>query len=149
MVYNLFTIAKTMESSPVVCTCRVRTGRGAPERASNELIKHYPTMESLFGSMDFCECEHCRSVLSPAAYLVDLLQFVEGEDAVWARFLTSGKDTGIRAYPYRTERKFIAPYDALIERRPDLPHIPLTCENTQHRAALHRPRQRNPGILRG
>src|SRR5262249_5278139 len=27
--------------------------------------------------------------------------------------------------------KYKKPYAALIERRPDLPHLPLTCENTQ------------------
>jgi hypothetical protein len=45
------------------------------DRAS--LIRRVPTMESLFGSMDYCECQDCQSVLSPAAYLVDLLQYVD------------------------------------------------------------------------
>ncbi len=34
------------------------------------------TLENLFGPMSFCACEHCRSVLSPAAYLAELLQFI-------------------------------------------------------------------------
>ena len=29
--------------------------------------------------MDFCTCSDCRSVLSPAAYLVDLLDFIDQE----------------------------------------------------------------------
>src|SRR5439155_26487437 len=37
----------------------------------------YGTLETLFGSMDFCACDHCRSILSPAAYLVDLLLFID------------------------------------------------------------------------
>ena len=49
------------------------------DAAKKSLVKHYPTLESLFGSLDFCECEHCRSVLSPAAYLVDLLRFLDPE----------------------------------------------------------------------
>ena len=53
-------------------------------QARENLVKHYPTMESLFGSVDFCECEHCRSVLSPAAYLVDLLKFLDPDDSVLA-----------------------------------------------------------------
>jgi len=138
VIYNLFTIAKKLESEPPVA------GLSAPvevrESVRKELIEQFPTMESLFGSMDFCECEHCRSVLSPAAYLVDLLQFVDTEMGVWGNFLAQWEakyggteykaswnkkpDGSIRI---KEERK---PYDALIERRPDLPHISLTCENT-------------------
>ena len=136
VTYNLFTIAKKLDSEPPVA------GMSAPvavrDSVRNELIKQFPTLESLFGSMDFCECEHCRSVLSPAAYLVDLLQFVDAEPGVWGNFLaTWSKNHGGHAYtgPYtlngqQLTGKYKKPYDALIERRPDLPHIPLTCENT-------------------
>lgn len=125
VTYNLFSIAKKLDSELPVF------GMSAPtqvrESAKNELIKHFPTMESLFGSMDFCECEHCRSVLSPAAYLVDLLQFVDAEPEVWGNFLARWKDNhGGQDYT----AKYKKPYDVLIERRPDLPYIPLTCENT-------------------
>ncbi|HYI12532.1 MAG TPA: neuraminidase-like domain-containing protein [Thermoanaerobaculia bacterium] len=108
VTYNLFTIARKLDSEPQVA------GLSAPvevrDSVRNELIRQFPTMESLFGSMDFCECEHCRTVLSPAAYLVDLLQFLEPE--------------------VKTDANAVPPYEALIARRPDLPHIPLTCENT-------------------
>jgi Neuraminidase-like domain/Salmonella virulence plasmid 28.1kDa A protein/Putative peptidoglycan binding domain len=125
VTYNLFAIAKTIDSSPplhgVSPPVEVR------ESVKNELIKHFPTMESLFGSLDFCECEHCRSVLSPAAYLVDLLQFVDTEPAVWDNFLERwAASHNNEAYTARYKK----PYEALIERRPDLPHIQLTCENT-------------------
>src|SRR5215207_5618338 len=125
VTYNLFTIAKKLDGEVPVY------GMSAPaevrESVRNEMIKQFPTLESLFGSMDFCECEHCRSVLSPAAYLVDLLQFVDAEPEVWANFLAHWKDTH-NNQDYTAEYK--KPYDALIERRPDIPHIPLTCENT-------------------
>lgn len=130
VTYNLFTIAKKLESEPPVA------GLSAPvevrESVRNELIKQFPTMESLFGSMDFCECEHCRSVLSPAAYLVDLLQFVDAEPGVWGNFLAHWKAThNNQEYPHKDKNgKAMKPYDVLIERRPDLPHIALTCENT-------------------
>ncbi|MGH9755501.1 MAG: neuraminidase-like domain-containing protein [Blastocatellia bacterium] len=62
-----------------------------------------PNWEELFGSVDFCECKHCRSVYGPAAYLVDLLQFL---------------------------RRDGAPFTALLKRRPDIEHLKLTCENT-------------------
>ncbi|MDP9021638.1 MAG: Tc toxin subunit A, partial [Actinomycetota bacterium] len=66
-------------------------------------------LEDLFGSVDFCACEHCRSVLSPAAYLVGLFEFLElGADPAVGR----------------------NPIDVLFERRPDLPHLLLSCENT-------------------
>lgn len=130
VTYNLFTIAKKLDSEPPVA------GLSAPvevrESVRNELIKQFPTMESLFGSMDFCECEHCRSVLSPAAYLVDLLQFVDPEPGVWNNFLATWKAThNNQEYPHRDANgDAMKPYDVLIERRPDLPHISLTCENT-------------------
>ena len=59
--------------------------------------------ETLFGSIDFCKCEHCRSVYGPAAYLVDILQLL---------------------------RRDGPPFTALTKRRPDLEHLKLTCENT-------------------
>jgi hypothetical protein len=72
-----------------------------------------PTLETLLGSTDYCACEHCRSVLSPAAYLVDLLEFIDRPaDAL------GGKEN---------------PLTVLLERRPDLEHLPLSCENTNTR----------------
>ncbi|MFI1700706.1 neuraminidase-like domain-containing protein [Streptomyces bobili] len=66
----------------------------------------YPTLEGLFGSLNTGACEHCESVLSPAAYLVDLLHFLDPKDV-----------------PNK-------PLDVLLSRRPDLGNLPLTCENT-------------------
>ncbi|MPZ29475.1 MAG: hypothetical protein GEV13_00500 [Rhodospirillales bacterium] len=39
-----------------------------------------PDWRSLFGNIDYCRCEHCQSVLSPAAYLVDILAFVNDHE---------------------------------------------------------------------
>jgi peptidoglycan hydrolase-like protein with peptidoglycan-binding domain len=66
-----------------------------------------PAWESLFGSLTFCACEHCRSVYSPAAYLVDLLSFLEGQ-----------KTNGDSAK------------DILFKRRGDIGKIELNCHNT-------------------
>lgn len=68
--------------------------------------KEMPSLTKLFGSYSFCACEDCRSVYSPAAYLVDLLQFLN---------------------PKAGQKPL--PLDTLGERRPDIEHIPLTCEN--------------------
>ncbi|OOG77102.1 neuraminidase-like domain-containing protein [Algoriphagus sp. A40] len=62
------------------------------------------TLRSLFGSLDACECEHCMSLFSLAAYLTDLLHFLSS----------------------RSEEA----YDELVRRRPDLPGLLLNCENT-------------------
>jgi hypothetical protein len=65
-----------------------------------------PTLEGLFGSLNVASCEQCESILSPAAYLVDLLHFIDLPDAV------------------------TNPLDVLLARRPDIGHLPLSCENT-------------------
>ncbi|GAB93890.1 neuraminidase-like domain-containing protein [Gordonia rhizosphera] len=80
-----------------------------PANAADVLA--YGTLESLFGEMDYCTCEHCRSILSPAAYLVDLLQFI---------------DRPASEVPHG----FTNPQTVLFDRRPDLQHLSLTCENT-------------------
>jgi hypothetical protein len=71
----------------------------------------YGALEKIFGEMDYCACDHCRSVLSPAAYLVDLLLFMDRP----ASEVPAG---------------FTNPQTVLLDRRPDLAHLPLTCENT-------------------
>jgi hypothetical protein len=68
-------------------------------------------LEELFGSLGFCDCEHCRSVYSPAAYLVDLLEFL-GSVAM----LSDGEERSAR--------------DVLLARRPDIAQIELSCRNT-------------------
>jgi Tc toxin complex TcA C-terminal TcB-binding domain/ABC toxin N-terminal region/Neuraminidase-like domain/Salmonella virulence plasmid 28.1kDa A protein/PA14 domain len=66
-----------------------------------------PNYSELFGSPDICECKHCSSVYSAAAYFVDLMQF-----------LKNGNDSDGEN-----------PLKILEDRRPDLRHLQLTCEN--------------------
>ena len=68
-----------------------------------------PNIEVLFGSVDYCECEHCSSVYSPSAYLTDMLRFLGEKDAV-----ANGKTV----------------QSVLFDRRPDIANIKLNCENT-------------------
>jgi hypothetical protein len=77
---------------------------GTSPDAYTETIKKVPALAELFGSVDLCDCAHCRSVYSPAAYFVDLLEFLK--------------------------RKGPKPLEVLVKRRPELEHIRLTCENT-------------------
>ena len=79
---------------------------------TSEAIKKTPSVNTLFGNITLCECEHCRSLYSPAAYLVDLLEFLNPK--IW--------------HPAKVGQK--RPFDVLISRRPDLVEIPLTCDNT-------------------
>ena len=137
---SLFNLARELESTPQLFAMGATTE--VRQSARDEMIKHFPTLEGLFGSLDFCDCEHCRSVLSPAAYLVDLLQFIDREPAVWQNFLRDWKTKhGTAPYPFRTFQAFQdagspagterTPYEILNERRPDISNIALTCENTQ------------------
>ena len=66
----------------------------------------FPNLKSLFGGTDSCACEHCRSVYSPAAYLVEILQFLDKRSVV--------------AGNAKLE---------LFGRRPDLGEIDLSCAN--------------------
>ena len=80
---------------------------GGSSAPGNSGVLAYPTLESLFGSLDYCGCDECRSFLSPAAYLVDLLMFLDVNVAGSAN-----------------------PQQVLLGKRPDLEQLPLTCENT-------------------
>lgn len=64
----------------------------------------YVNWRNLFGSPDTCECDQCLSVFSPAAYLVNTLEYLD-----------QATDGG---------------QDDFFERRPDLLNLDLTCENT-------------------
>ncbi len=89
------------------------------EVASLVKQKNIPiNFETLFGSVDLCECKHCNSVYSPAAYLVELFQYLRNNNLDPDHNKT-GKD-GISGTPLKK----------LFRRRPDLGHLQLTCENT-------------------
>src|SRR5262249_14883685 len=66
----------------------------------------------LFGNTSFCDCADCRSILSPAAYFVDLMHFIEGN-------ITQPAFAGKPTHSLR-----------LNQRRIDLWTLPLTCANT-------------------
>ncbi|HQN65090.1 MAG TPA: neuraminidase-like domain-containing protein [Methylophilus sp.] len=67
-------------------------------------IDSNPTLRKIFGALDQCACDPCLSVLSPAAYLADLLKFIDGSPSA------------------RTE---------LERRRPDIFDLELSCDNTK------------------
>lgn len=71
-----------------------------------------PGYDRLFGSLDYVDCDHCRSILSPAAYLVDLLRFIQ-KHITNNPINNSLPDSGLQ----------------IKDRRPDLFDLPLTCDN--------------------
>lgn len=79
--------------------------------------------ETLFGSVDLCECKHCNSVYSPAAYLVELFQYLRNNN------LDTNSDSPLSANTGNLGYKN-TPLEKLFRRRPDLGNLQLTCENT-------------------
>ncbi len=74
----------------------------------------------LFGPLNYCDCDHCRSIFSPAAYFVDLMTFIE--DNVWR----TNPNTTATVYEDIPDSDPLS----LKYRRPELWTLPLTCENT-------------------
>ncbi|HKG46484.1 MAG TPA: neuraminidase-like domain-containing protein, partial [Pyrinomonadaceae bacterium] len=101
--YLNYALASNLPSPSVV-------GNGAMKAAAKTLAatSATPDLPTLFGSLDLCDCSQCQSLYSPAAYFVDIL-----------RFLANG--------PLKND---LTPLQVLFNRRPDLEHIELTCENT-------------------
>ena len=77
-------------------------------QTNNQALENFPNWNNLFQGGDVCECEHCRSVLGPAAYFADLLMFLRDRRA---------------KNPAFTVR------DILLRRRPDLGYLELNCVN--------------------
>lgn len=126
-VFNVFDGYKRlgMSAAPPGATPQESAQRADQiEVARKRLAGKFPTLETLFGSVDYCHCDHCQSVLSPAAYLVDLLRFVDPDDEAWATVRAAYEMNAGAPYPHGK------PFVALDARRPDLKNIALTCENT-------------------
>lgn len=89
---------------------------GLPEslKNGNEVLSTFPNWNNLFKTGDFCECEHCRSVLGPAAYFADLLMFLKDRKS------KKLKPDGIKQYSTK---------DILFARRSDLGFLELNCAN--------------------
>ena len=74
---------------------------------AQQAVQQDPTLSTLFGTQDYCATDDCTSILSPAAYLCDLL--------LWLRNHQQGTQTAL---------------DVLDSRRPDIRHLLLNCPNT-------------------
>jgi hypothetical protein len=83
---------------------------------SPTLLTNLPDLQALFGSLDSFQCADCQSVLSPAAYLVDLLQYIG--------------QIGATGFPVTTPATPANACQALFMRRPDIQYVALSCNNT-------------------
>ncbi len=81
---------------------------GLTEGTFSSISDDFPNLKSLFSLTDTCECKHCRSVYSPAAYLVELIEFLDNR-----RIVDVAKSAK----------------DVLLERRPELVDLDLNCAN--------------------
>lgn len=81
----------------------------------------------LFGGAEMCEYEDCRSIIGPAAYLVDLFEFLDKRCDPDPTTLVTPLDVLI-GHPTKSLQPGGPP--GINGMRPDLAHIKLTCENT-------------------
>lgn len=88
-------------------------GAGPQAKTLQAVSGDFPDLKMLFKLTDVCECEHCRSVYSPAAYMVEVMQFLNKRRAVD----TTAGNVAVNAR------------DLLLSRRPDLGDIDLSCDN--------------------
>lgn len=89
---------------------------------SQEEKERLVTWRELFGNEDlgFCDCSHCRSVFGPAAYLFDMLLFLDRFDAdqveePWSKFrlhtrglslINNAKDAGALVHCVKDNEQF-------------------------------------------
>jgi hypothetical protein len=95
---------------------------GNPDfKLSEKIGQQIPNWEDLFGPTSYCACAECSSVYGPAAYFVDLLQFLrnskgnkpDGDGFTPLDILIGGTSNG----------------ETVPGRRPDLAFIKLNCQN--------------------
>lgn len=94
----------------IVSDLKALDGEALPQVLKNGegALAAFPNWDTLFKNGDLCDCEHCNSVLGPAAYFADLLVFLSDRAS---------------AAPSVTVK------DVLFGRRPDLGFLELGCDN--------------------
>lgn len=117
---------------------------------SNTLSQILPNWQTLFGSTSYCECDECNAMDGPAAYFVDLLQFLEGANtgsvakpqnssAFTPLDVLVGYQNNPNNYTWTINPDGTSSKGAMIPppnntppvgRRPDLAYLKLTCANS-------------------
>lgn len=99
---------------------------GEGEGGAGAVVTPVVDWNQMFGGAEMCDCDDCRSVTGPAAYLVDLFEFLDKRCLPNAAGVTP-LDVLI-GHPNKSLTLGGPP--GIVGRRPDLAHIKLTCENT-------------------
>lgn len=130
VTFNICSSAVAMDTAPPVYTLSASSTQ--KQAAKNALIEQFPSIATLFGNMDYCECQDCSSVLSPAAYFVDVLQFLGPPNPATGAAGSAANAAGYTPLDILigTQSGASSPPPPLPGRRPDLGALPLTCENT-------------------
>ena len=97
----IYGLAQNIQATLGIITMQFNYDMIALPYVMNIGIQSDATWQTLFGSEDYCACSECKSVYSPAAYLADTLHFLEKQEV----------------------------FDELNNRRPDIQHILLNCDN--------------------
>ena len=114
----LTTLLQTLRGSglQVIDGSTTRAQRLAKLQGSPLFEQPTVNLTQLFGSMDYCDCVDCNSILSPAAYFIELLQYL--------------RNNNTNALPIDTGSYAGTTLELLFRRRPDLANLELTCVNT-------------------
>ena len=95
----------------IIGELRATVNANAVAGLKNEVdaLAEIPNLATLFGSADLCDCEHCRSIFGPAAYLADVLMYLKAREST---------------------APAVSAKDVLFRRRPDIGDLELSCENS-------------------
>ncbi|MCC7454243.1 MAG: hypothetical protein IT222_08770, partial [Crocinitomix sp.] len=118
---TLIDSVKTIADYMVQSQAGLQDLKNLPLVLQNETAKDVvadPELKNLFGSQDNCNCQHCRSIYSPAAYLADALHFLEKEHLL-------APIPGIRPAGSKSLYELLTNNN----RRPDIKKLLLNCEN--------------------
>ena len=89
------------------------------EELIQELKTQFPNIKDLFGDTDYCECPHDSSVYSSAAYLADLLCFLDEREA---------ENKSVREYLNEKRSDISQIYLNKHNTNTMMPYIDLVCE---------------------
>ncbi|WP_160717884.1 neuraminidase-like domain-containing protein [Chitinophaga solisilvae] len=90
-------------------------GSLAASPAPQDVLDNFQNLSSyqqIFGSLNYCSCPECKSILGPAAYLTDLLRLID-------KAITKPNPSIPQGLTFN-------------DRRPDIAEIKLTCANTNN-----------------
>jgi Salmonella virulence plasmid 28.1kDa A protein len=86
--------------------------------------KNNHSWDTLFGDANYCECGECTSMYSAAAYFVELLQYLRNNNL-------DPNNPNVDKISGKGKAGYVGtPLEKLLDRRPDLGCLELTCKNT-------------------